>query len=386
MHSSSNTTDLSNPSQQELSQYNQPLYANAPPKPRRLNDGSYSSPSTDVLERYNPHMTVPIMRNVPKSPVNIYGHVHITSQSPQPEYIHHRPKHNMEYVYTPTRDLQNIPQNMERRTPDTYGRSKLNPTKSRHPTDYEDVYADQTMYKRPLSPIAYSHVKKTNPVVNPAYRSYTPVHMLGPKDVYPPPQMRKSPVTIARPHSADFLEYELNHRHPNTRQQPRPKSSLDINRNTNDNDNYFYSEERYAEKMRKSAQYLPKMPKYYTTDVHQRRLAGKYPENENFGLMRSNTQPIDFNNLQINEMQPVRSRSVLSEGSLSKELDVDLRSGQQAVSPGFARQDPYNYEDMRNRDYEQFTRSASARLTQNGLQGDGKPMTMEGDRKVSFPI
>ncbi|XP_044257649.1 uncharacterized protein LOC123006857 isoform X2 [Tribolium madens] len=381
MHSSSNTTDLSNPSQQELSQYNQPLYANAPPKPRRLNDGSYSSPSPDVLERYNPHM----MRNIPKSPVNIYGHVHMNSQSPQPEYIHHRPKH-MEYVYTPTRELQNIPQNMERRTPDTYGRSKLHPAKSRHPTDYEDVYADQTMYKRPLSPIAYSHVRKSNPVVNPAYRSYTPVHMLGPKDMvqYSVPQMRKSP-TITRPHSADFLEYELNHRHPNpsvlTRQQPRPKSSLDINRNSNDSDNYFYSEERYAEKMRKSAQYLPKMPKYYTTSadpMHQRRVASKYPENENnFALMRSNTQPIDFNTLQVSEMQPVRSRSVLSEGSLSKELDT----AREAVSPSFARQDPYNYDDMRNRDYDQFTRSASARLTQNGLQGDGKPMTMEGDRK-----
>jgi hypothetical protein len=402
MHSSSNTTDLSNPSQQELSQYNQPLYANAPPKPRRLNDGGYSSPSSDVLERYsNPQnvQTVPIMRAVPKSPVNIYGHVHLTSQSPQPEYVHHRPKH--EYVFAPTREMQNIPQNMERRTPDTYGRSKLNPAKSRHPTDYEDVYADQVMYKRPLSPIAYSHVKKTTPVVNPSYRSYTPVHMLGPKDMmqYSIPQMRKSPVTIARPHSADFLEYELNHRHLNsnalTRQQPRPKSSLDINRNTNDNDNYFYSEERYAEKMRKSAQYLPKMPKYYPASNEQRKpVPNKYSENENnFVLMRSNTQPIDFNNLQISEMQPVRSRSVLSEGSLSKEVDADLRCtrqhGREPISPAFPnRQEMYNYDEMRNREYEQFTRSASARLTQNQSisQGEGKPMSREGDKKVRISV
>ncbi|RZB39923.1 uncharacterized protein BDFB_000431, partial [Asbolus verrucosus] len=405
MHSSSNTTDLSNPSQQELSQYNQPLYANAPPKPRRLNDGGYSSPSPDVLERYATQQSLqPIqtMRNIPKSPVNIYGHVHLNSQSPQPEYVHHRPKHNThEYVFT--RELQNIPQNMERRTPDTYGRSKLNPVKPRHPTDYEDVYADQTMYKRPLSPIAYSHVKKANPVVNPSYRSYTPVNMLGPKDMvqYPIPQMRKSPITIARPHSADFLEYELNHRQPNssvlTRQQPRPKSSLDINRNTNDSDNYFYSEERYAEKMRKSAQYLPKMPKYYpnTNDpsMQPRKIVpNKYPENENaFVLMRSNTQPMDFNNLQINEMQmnsqPVRSRSVLSEGSLSKELDVDLRSSprpheREPISPAFVtRNHLYNYEDMRNREYDQFTRSASARLTQNGSHTNGKPISRDGDRK-----
>ncbi|XP_063929554.1 uncharacterized protein LOC135141905 isoform X3 [Zophobas morio] len=397
MHSSSNTTDLSNPSQQELSQYNhQPLYANAPPKPRRLNDSSYSSSSPDVLERYNnPPQDVPIMRNVLKSPVNIYGHIHLKPHSPQPGYVHHRPQHEMHtYVYTPTRDVPNIPQNVERRTPDTYGRSKLNTVKSRHPTDYEDVYTDQTMYKRPLSPIAYSHIKKT-PVVNAPYRAYTPPHMLDSKDLAPCPvlQLRKSPVPVVRPHSADFLEYELNHRRPNssvlTRQQPRPKSSLDINRYSN-SDNYFYSEERYAEKMRKSAQYLPNMPKGYTTPHDRKFTTNKLPENENnFVLMRSNTQPIDFNNVEISEMQPVRSRSVLSEGSLSRELDMDLRSNPQqclreAVSPAFAGRQEYGYnyeDDIRNKENDQFVRSASARLATNELQGDVNPMAIVGDRK-----
>lgn len=253
------------------------------------------------------------------------------------------------------------------------------------------------MYKRPLSPIAYSHIKKT-PVVNAPYRAYTPPHMLDSKDLAPCPvlQLRKSPVPVVRPHSADFLEYELNHRRPNssvlTRQQPRPKSSLDINRYSN-SDNYFYSEERYAEKMRKSAQYLPNMPKGYTTPHDRKFTTNKLPENENnFVLMRSNTQPIDFNNVEISEMQPVRSRSVLSEGSLSRELDMDLRSNPQqclreAVSPAFAGRQEYGYnyeDDIRNKENDQFVRSASARLATNELQGDVNPMAIVGDRKVGL--
>ena len=71
--------------------------------------------------------------------------------------------------------------------------------------------------------------------------------------------MRHKP-TIARPHSADFLEYEARHMdtaHPRKEpvRAPRPKSSLDINRTP---DNFYYSEASYAEKMRQSALYLQK--------------------------------------------------------------------------------------------------------------------------------
>ncbi|KAJ8930035.1 hypothetical protein NQ314_017200 [Rhamnusium bicolor] len=397
-HSSSSTTDLSNPSQQERSQYNQPLYANAPPKPRRLNDG-FSSPSPDVLDRYpNSQYVEPIHgnRNVAKSPVSLYGQTLANLQIPQPEYYqHNRPKENSrEYTFTPTGELHNPVQPTERRTPDTYGRSKLHPAKVRHPTDYEDIYNDQTMYKRPLSPIAYTHVvKKNNPPLNPAYRAYTPVNMLGPTDIvqYVPPQMRKSPSCIVRPHSADFLEYEINHRQPNSsalaRQQPRPKSSLDINRNPNDSDNYFYSEERYAEKMRKSAQYLHKMPSRFTNPSEGAQPTSmpinRYPEHDNtFPLMRSSTQPVNFHTLHISEgappdPQPVRSRSVLSEGSLSKEIDMEFCGSsrniieRESVSPGYSGRDIYNYNNnIKNREYDQFTRSASARLAQNTPQNE----------------
>ncbi|CAG9816546.1 unnamed protein product [Phaedon cochleariae] len=378
--------NMLNASPQEQSQYNQPLYANAPPKPRRLNDG-YSSPSPDIIDRYNPQYIEPM--NISKSPVNIYGNsvgVYGTKDSPR------------EYMFTPTGEIH--VHSVERRTPDTYGRSKLTPNRYRQPTDYEDVYAEQSMYKRPLSPVAYTHVmKKTNPPtpLSPAYRAYTPVNMMGPMDMlqYPLVKIRKLPnANIARPHSADFLEYEINHRQSNTaalnRQQPRPKSSLDINRNANDSDNYFYSEELYAEKMRKSAQYLQKMPNRYKTDVNARTNASaRYPEHDNtFPLIRSSTQPVNFNKLHIPdtpEPQPMRSRSVLSEGSLSKEVDMDYCSHQESVSPDYARREMFGT-NPRSRDCDQFTRSASARLAQNTPQMDRpavdkRSMIREGERK-----
>ncbi|KAJ8939958.1 hypothetical protein NQ318_006139 [Aromia moschata] len=374
-------------------------------KPRRLNDG-FSSPSPEILDRYPNAQYVESCRNMAKSPVSIYGQTMANPQIPQPEYYQHsRPKeHPREYMFTPTGEPHNIVQSVERRTPDTYGRSRLHPPNLRHPTDYEDVYNDQSMYKRPLSPIAYTHVvKKNNPPLNPAYRAYTPVNMLGPTDMvqYVPAQMRKSPSCIARPHSADFLEYEINHRQPNSstlsRQQPRPKSSLDINRNPNDSDNYFYSEERYAEKMRKSAQYLHKMPQRLPNTgeiAHQKNVPiTRYPESDNtFPLMRSSTQPININTLPPVEPQPVRSRSVLSEGSLSKEIDMDFSGSsrniteRESISPRYASRDMYNYNNnIKNRDYDQFTRSASARLAQNTPETERpqeiRPMTREGERK-----
>lgn len=383
-HTSSNTTDISNPSQ-ELNQYNQPLYANAPPKPRRLNDAGYSSPSPDVLDRYPQHICVgqPVhVRTLAKSPVNLYN------LNAQQEYIPHMNQVNNVREYS-------IVQNAERRTPDTYGRSKSNPCKGRTPSDYEDVYSDQCMYKRPLSPLAYNNVKKNNPVITPIQRTYTPVSMLGPRDMVPylAPQMRKSPSNIPRPHSADFLEYEVNHRQNNSNivnRQPRPKSSLDINRHTS-NDNYFYTEERYAEKMRKSTQYLQKMPQKYPQTPKSRP-----PDlDKTFPLMKSSTQPINFASTPIEyqrgEAQPTRSRSVLSEGSLSKELEVDLRSSPygryESPWPGPRQEFVYGYvDDPRKRESEQFIRSASARLSQSGqaerASMDGR-MSREGEKKVS---
>lgn len=317
-----------------------------------------------------------------KSPIMMYSR-------PQVEYIPlQMNKQDREYQMSLAPNVYNV----ERRTPDAYGRSKQ--PQSRCPGDYEDIYADQMMYKRPVSPLAaYNDIKRNTPVVVPMQRTYTSVSMIGPRDV--PIQQRKPTANIPRPHSADFLEYEVARHMENNvitrQQQPRPKSSLDINRNTL-NDNYFYSEECYAQNMRKSAQYLPKMPQY-VHDYRSRQLR-RQPENT-YSLMRSNTQPMRMEDLQIvdnvrKEPQPVRSRSVLSEGSLSKELELDVGGSPQdcsaraSISPATV-YCQYN-QDPRRKDYEQFTRSASARLTHCNpdvhTPDGGKTIGQEGEKKV----
>ncbi|XP_031352123.1 uncharacterized protein LOC116177320 isoform X2 [Photinus pyralis] len=417
IHSSSNTTDLSNPSQQELNQYSQPLYANAPPKPRRLTDG-YSSPSLELLDRFSGETTkyvgvqkgqqynvqpiyMTLSNSSSKSPINLYGNPQL-----HPEYISRTIQHQMynKHLHIPDHAAVHLRENhnVERRTPDTYGRSKLNQTKSIHVSDYEDIYTDQSMYKRPLSPIAYTTTNnnRLNPSLSvPAVRPYTPINIHGPKTNLPyvPHQQlqQKVPNTIPRPHSADFLEYEVKYDNQNPiARRARPKSSLDINRHAT-NDNYFYTEEGYAEKMRKSAQYLPKMANVTGPQNEYQKWHPTYNKNESeFPPHHSTSRPINFNEVNQDfcqrELQPVRSRSVLSDGSLCKEVDMAMDPGvrehyeKEPVSPAFhSRHEVFGHlDDMhRSRDYEQFTRSASARLAQSNGQIEEKLLNREGKRK-----
>ncbi|XP_050313189.1 uncharacterized protein LOC126748184 isoform X2 [Anthonomus grandis grandis] len=380
-HTPSNTTDLSNSSQQELNQYNQPLYANAPPKPRRMTDG-YCSPGPEILERYPSYQ---MSHSGAKSPVDMYGR-HVIKP---PEQIYN------ERIFLG-------PPNVDRRTPDTYARSNM--SKYRNPTDYEDIYTDHGIYKRPLSPVAPdSMLKKGYPTVNvgyPAVKGYAPppLELLRPQ--YPEPVlMRKSMAqTISRPHSADFLEYkpqklESNPSATPVSQHSRPKSSLDINMYSKDCDtasrsnyflntvdrhndkDYFYSQEKYAEKMRKSAQYLQKMPvKYQPVDPSQR----KYREKYELEIANTYAYSQPFRDQQVPNLQPVRSRSALSEGSLLCAQDVEDDS--------ISREYPLRHEhdlhlSNRNLAQDQFTRSASARLTQSGTFEETVTTRMEGERK-----
>lgn len=159
---------------------------------------------------------------------------------------------------------------------------------------------------------------------------------------------------------------------------PRPKSSLDINKHA-PNDTYFYSEQHYAEKMRKSVQYLPHMlpnveygecvRRKTENPLHFRSLAR---ENHNFGR----------------EVQPVRSRSVLSNGSLcrSPEVDFDDSLCKDTKLAFYNRSDNiHGFEEdlhkMSPIEYNQFCRSASARFINKQL--NDKATSREGDRKVS---
>jgi hypothetical protein len=289
------------------SQQHQPLYANAPPKPRRVTDCGYSSPSPEnAMDQYGQ------MRMRGQDP--IYGYKQqqppvvnraAASKTPDPILMQRMQQMRLDQNKSPTSALKSPPSfpnehrsateqeqymqklilhqkyitntipmsynNNERRTPDTYGPSRRNfPT-----TDYEDIYqlgktqvmpqiAQQQQpaaetYRRPLSPTKYD----PNMQIPPMPQRYTP-NFLDQAQPHHAAMRTKPSLSVARPHSADFLEYEA--RNPVTTrmkaepaQAPRPKSSLDINRSQ---DNVYYSESSYAEKMRQSALYLQKNNSY----------------------------------------------------------------------------------------------------------------------------
>ncbi|KAL9900753.1 pleckstrin homology domain-containing family A member kramer isoform 3-T16 [Glossina fuscipes fuscipes] len=197
--------------------------------------------------------------------------------------------------------------NAERRTPDAYGRSK-----NRIFSDYEDIYnftqpgnvgatnvmsaqealiQEAASYRRPLSPPTYDGHKHV-PSIPSLYATNHLEHSSTQNVIGSNSNLRARPAAaIIRPHSADFLEYEarndiattdalptpattshLTHMvKPDPVRAPRPKSSLDINRTA---DSFYYSEENYAEKMRKSALYL-QHPQGQTT-LAQPQQAGSY--------------------------------------------------------------------------------------------------------------
>ena len=208
----------------------QPLYANAPPKPRRLNTSRDYSASPE---------------NSPERP----------SQPEQQQQLRHR-----------------NPQ--ERRTPEAYGRSRFDNSGGsggKYPSkDYEEVYNNEEVaqYNRAA---AVAHTRMSNGHVvshrnSQRFDRHQPmeeahiIHQLHPQRSGPVHHVEERQQRIARPHSADFLEYERNHpttgqaprRSVNTSSKPqpqRPKSCIGQKIRTED----FWSEEGYAKKMRESA-------------------------------------------------------------------------------------------------------------------------------------
>jgi hypothetical protein len=288
----------------------QPLYANAPPKPRRATDCGYSSPSPEnamdqygqtrqmrqdpiygykqpppVINRSATKTPDPVLMqrmqqmrleqnkspSALKSPPSTLPH---RSALEQEQYMQKLMLHQQQLQQQQKYLANTMPMaynNAERRTPDTYG-----PSARRQFGDYEDIYqlgknggqvmpqiaqqqqpAHDMAYRRPMSPTKYDN----NMQIPPMPQRYTPNFLEQAANHQQQVSMRNKPsLSLARPHSADFLEYEA--RNPVTTrmkaepaQAPRPKSSLDINRSQ---DNVYYSESNYAEKMRQSALYLQK--------------------------------------------------------------------------------------------------------------------------------
>ncbi|XP_071558758.1 uncharacterized protein [Temnothorax nylanderi] len=256
--------------------FGQPIYANAPPKPRRLTDGSneYSTPSPDMDYRKSP--VSPDVTVTSKSPMSDYERSNTIygTRIPPSQQSLRIDKSGLNYYGQTT-------QPMERRTPDTYGRSAKPRTSSRGNGDYEEVYGTPQLYQRPAGPVGYTKGVSPAPIPIPLYAQHLQqLHSpVTPPNMAMVRQSRTQPPP--RPHSADFLEYEAARR---PQQQPaqcerppdqqrcpqRPKSSLDImNPSDTTNDGYFYSEERYAAQMRQSAVYLHQTPQHYQQQRNQ---------------------------------------------------------------------------------------------------------------------
>ncbi|XP_039302148.1 uncharacterized protein LOC105199142 isoform X3 [Solenopsis invicta] len=262
--------------------FGQPIYANAPPKPRRLTDGSteYSTPSPDMDYRKSP--VSPDVTVTSKSPMSDYERsntIYGTRMNQPSQQSLRIDRSGLHYGYGQTA------QPTERRTPDTYGRSAKPRTSSRGGNgDYEEVYGTPQLYQRPAGPVGYTKGASPAPIPIPVYAQQQLLQQL--HSPLTPPNMAMVRQSRAqpppRPHSADFLEYEAARRQP--QQQPtqcerlpdqqrrpqRPKSSLDIvNPSDTTNDGYFYSEERYAAQMRQSAVYLHQTPQHYQQQRNQ---------------------------------------------------------------------------------------------------------------------
>ncbi|PSN50058.1 hypothetical protein C0J52_04228, partial [Blattella germanica] len=215
--------------------HHQPLYANAPPKPRRLTeheDYGASSPEPlgdrrpedlsgkktpqDIGDGHKVGGFVPRIAQ-PQQPVRNdrsgidvrYHYHHAGGQTPV--HLQQPPQQDMRQPQTPTQQGSGshaqVATNMERRTPDTYGRSNsttpgpagLNKPVGTKGGDYEDVYNTSDtlkhsgsegsygeVYKRSSSQVAY--IKGAGPVISIHRSEKQPYPERGHGDGHPVPQ------------------------------------------------------------------------------------------------------------------------------------------------------------------------------------------------------
>ena len=189
----------------------QPLYANAPPKPRRMNTSRDQSPSPErqieegMISPTNDPMMVTGRYHHPMTEVH---QAHIIVDDVPPSYRMRPPQ--------------------ERRTPEAYGRmSRM----QRNQIDYEDVYNRQNAM------MMQQQQQQQQPMFQQQQQQLA-MH----QSAVQLAQMRTgmSRQQMARPHSADFLEYDPPKMAPQTptpsrshhgrnhrAQPPRPKSSIE---------------------------------------------------------------------------------------------------------------------------------------------------------------
>ena len=240
----------------------QPVYANAPPKPKRLNNSSESSPEPST-EASASHI----------NPGNI---------NPERRSDEHQPS-----PWHGSRHVSNLLHSTERRTPDVYGATHSK-------ADYEEIYdvgAEEDLPPQPSGQVSQnSFVDKgiSNGGTRDSYASNrSTVTRISEELVsFDQPSVdshsnfsvsfsnhprRKS--HIPRPHSADFLEYDrstmacddISFRNIDTtigggggvRNQANPQQPL-RSQSSMGHEIDYWSEENYAQKMRQSSLYQSK--------------------------------------------------------------------------------------------------------------------------------
>lgn len=157
--------------------FGQPIYANAPPKPRRIIDGSteYSTPSPDPDYRKSP-VSPDVTTMASKSPMSdydrgslIYGTRSVGGQQQQQAPSQHSLRTDKSGLNYGGYGGGQAQAQTERRTPDTYGRSAAKPRPGRGNGDYEEVYGAPQLYQRPAGPVGYTKGASPAPIPIPIY-------------------------------------------------------------------------------------------------------------------------------------------------------------------------------------------------------------------------
>ncbi|KAK6625869.1 hypothetical protein RUM43_006168 [Polyplax serrata] len=356
---------------------NQPLYANAPPKPKRLNnEGQYgSSPEASPNRRDDAENILYSSRKRFQETLN--------PARPQ-EYHYHSYKTGYPSGSIPDTDMSRSISHSgtysgEERSPvnttwtDVKSTNFIRnmPREEELNSNYSDVFKNSNYNLGPPlrsegtnfpgygNAMNSSHANYQHP--NQYYQSYqqSPQRQFDLQELesgrldqgrrYQPP----------RPHSADFLDYDAKKYYPNKKNMesmivekssgkfdqfnsprpPRPKSSLDI---VPSNDGYYWSEERYAEKMRQSAMYLQNTPTQRSQSS------------------RANTPTARRTNESSALLPDVKN--------VNEQILANLR--QKMTVPTTARQNLRRWSEHQDRIDNTFMRSASARVPKHGTHDD----------------
>ncbi|XP_041982981.1 uncharacterized protein LOC121736018 isoform X5 [Aricia agestis] len=290
-------------------------------------------------------------------------------------------------------------------TQDAYGRTVPVQPYTTKLGDYEDIYAEyggdnqygKTYVKSPMTPQTRDNISvSSHKSPQEQQTNYPQEKVFSGPSVLRRKKMQASGIQppMPRPHSADFLEYEMKNENVKQatttkivsdypKQPQRPKSSLDINSFYDPSSDRYYSEESYAEKMRKTAQLLQQqgLPTgniqiplaKYASGLVEKQLHSPYSQGINnnyetgFGTSRSNKDNVSYTS-KYSDLEGIHSNWTLKEKDLENQK---MRSG--SVISDHSNMSGARDANRFDQNPEGFIRSASARVpSSNEREGDKK--------------